>query len=622
MTLKTRIIIASLIAILFVSVTLITTSLMAQNEIESRLDSALINGKQAFWEETVDGHMDEMKSEMRSLTRDKAALNAIRNNDIAALTESVSSTFNRLSTSDLLSELAIVDKNARVLFSTPDDLAGKTSERILIKQAIDEGKVKTGIEQDEFKHIEMTLSFPLYRRGKLVGGAIMSHYLGSSLEEFKEHGGSDAFVFNADGGLVYATDRELVEQLDISLPTPGKHESLILEANDAYYGTIVVPILDPLGTPIAHLVSVKDQTESIQAQKTINLISIIASIASVIIMTLILSWYITRSFKPLHTAIEVMSSVAQGDLTSEINVTSNDETGQLLSAMNKMVEKLHGMITRITTSTSQITSASEEMAEITVKANEATQRQRGDTEQVATATTEMAQTVQEVAQSAAHAANAAQKANLEASDGKRVVTDTINAIDELASDVESTGQAIKCVNQESENIGTVVQVIREIAEQTNLLALNAAIEAARAGDQGRGFAVVADEVRTLASRTQQSTQEIQATIEKLQIEAAQAVEVMEQSRARAQSSVEQSSKAGASLETITTAIATISDMNTQIASAAEEQSAVAEEINKNVTNISNATEQVAESSDKTSETSQKMATLSHDLESLVTQFKI
>jgi len=622
MTLKTRIIIAGLIAILFVSITLIATSWMAQNEIESRLDSALINGKQAFWEETVDGHIERMESEMSSLTRDRTSLNAIRNNDTATLTESLTSTFNRLSASNLLSELTIVDTDARVLFSTLESLAGKISERILIKQAISEGKVKTGIEQNEFKHIEITLSFPLYRRGKLIGGAVMSHHLGGSLDEFKEHGGSDAFVFDTDGSLVYATDKELVEQFDISLPPPGTNESLILEANDAYYGTIIVPILDPVGTPIAHLISTKDQTESIQTQKTINLISIIASITSVIIMTLILSWYITRSFKPLHTAIEVISKVAQGDLTSEINVTTSDETGQLLSAMNKMVEKLHGMITQITASTSQITSASEEMAIITIKANEATQRQRSDTEQAATATTEMAQTVQEVARSAAHAADAAREANREASDGKLIVADTIEAIGALAADVESTGQAISSVSQESDNIGIVAQVIRDIAEQTNLLALNAAIEAARAGEQGRGFAVVADEVRTLASRTQQSTQEIQTTIEKLQTEASHAVQVMEQSRTRAQSSVAQSGKAGASLETITAAVATINDMNTQIAGAAEEQSTVAEEINKNVTSISSATEQVAESSDKTSDTSQKMASLSRDLQSLVTQFKI
>lgn len=621
MTLKARIVIAGLVAILLVSGALITTSQMAQSEIESRLDNALLSGKNAFWEETVDGHLEKMAAEMTSLTRDRNTVNAMKKNDLAALNESISSTFNRLSASDLISELIIVDTKGTVLFSTPENLAGKKSQRILIHHAIAEGKVKTGIERDEFEHVEMTVNFPLYRRGKLVGGAIFAQYLQGSLHEFREHDESDSFVVNSEGDKIYSTNDELYEQLNISLPAAGESLSTDIEVNGQYFGTLMVPIFDPEGTPIAHLVSTKDQTESIQAQKNINLISMIAPAVIIIIMVLALYWYIDRSFKPLQTAITVMKKVADGDLTAEIKVTSKDETGQLLAAVKSMVTRLHGVITNIGTSTTKLASSAEEMAAITVDATEGVEKQRNETEQAAAATTEMTQTVEEVAKSAAQAADAAQDANSEASTGKEVVNATVNAINELAADVESTANAIEAVNRESDNIGSVLEVIRDIADQTNLLALNAAIEAARAGEQGRGFAVVADEVRTLAGRTQNSTEEIKSMIDNLQAEAGRAVDVMKTSQARAQSSVEQANKANDSLETITGAVSTITDMNHQIASAAEEQQAVAEEISKMMANINSATEQVAQTASQTSTASGELAELSTELDSLVGQFK-
>ena len=620
MNLKTRIIIAGVVAILLVSIALIITSQMAQHEIKSRLDEALISGKQAFWEETLKGNADRMATEMQSLTRDRAALNAIRNNNVTALSDSMNGTYNRLSTGNILSELTIVDIHSTVLFSTLSQLTGRTIEQALISQAIAEGEVKIGIEQNENTDIELNLSFPLYRRGKLIGGAIFSQYLDNAIHQLNAYDASEAFVLSLDGSPLYQTNEGLLKQLNIPLLAPGQEASLALSSGDKHFESVIIPVRNPHGDPIAHFISVKDQTDSIQKQNTINLLSIAIPSFCVISMILMLYWYINRAFKPLYSTIDLMKKVAHGDLTNKVKVTTQDETGQLLSAMNEMIDKLRSMIERITSSTSQITDASLEMAGTTVDTNAAIQRQRHDAERALVATTEMSQTVQEVAKSAAQAADAALEATREASGGKQVVADTIKAINALAKDVENTGLAIESVNQESVNIGTVIQVIRDIAEQTNLLALNAAIEAARAGEQGRGFAVVADEVRTLASRTQQSTQEIQTTIEKLQSEASQAVRVMEQSRERAQSSVEQSAIAGSSLETITAAVTTISDMNNQIASAAEQQNAAAGNINNSMSNIKQATEQVSESSDKTSSTSEQMAKLSNDLQSSVAQF--
>jgi methyl-accepting chemotaxis protein len=250
------------------------------------------------------------------------------------------------------------------------------------------------------------------------------------------------------------------------------------------------------------------------------------------------------------------------------------------------------------------------------------ERQRSETDQVATAINQMTATVQEVASNATNAAASANSADNNAKVGKEVVAATSDAISRLADEVENATNVIKGVEQDSASIGSVLDVIKGIAEQTNLLALNAAIEAARAGEQGRGFAVVADEVRSLASRTQESTQEIEEMIAKLQTGSKNAVGVMEQSREQAQAGVEQAREAAEALESITGAVATINDLNTQIASAAEEQSAVSEEINRSVVSISQISEETATGAEQTTSSANDLSKLAGDLQGLVSQFRV
>lgn len=327
---------------------------------------------------------------------------------------------------------------------------------------------------------------------------------------------------------------------------------------------------------------------------------------------------------PLNIAVAAMRDIAEGegDLTRRIKAKGRDEVAELAKAFNQFIAKIHTTISQVAGSTAQLAAASEEMSMVTNETNNGINQQKMETEQVASALNEMTATVKEVAINAESAAETANQADAQASEGKNVVVQTIDSINILAAKVENAANVIQNVEKDSEEIGSVLEVIQGIAGQTNLLALNAAIEAARAGEQGRGFAVVADEVRCLASRTQESTEEIRQMIERLQTGSHNAVTAMDEGRNRAKESVDQAAKAGDALESITTSVADIHSMNNQIAVAAKQQGLVAEEVNQNVVNITQVADKTSEGTLQLSKSGIELAHLAQDLQGLVSQFKV
>ncbi len=323
---------------------------------------------------------------------------------------------------------------------------------------------------------------------------------------------------------------------------------------------------------------------------------------------------------PLCRVVAHARTIANNPVGQLLYTERMDEAGELMFAMKMLEAEASAVVGRIADASLQLSGTADNLVAAVEHSSVGIRQQQGETDQVATAITEMAASVQEVARNAQNTADAADKADAEARAGRQVVADTSSAIGRLAAEVEKASGVIQQLEAHSSEITSVLDVIRGIAEQTNLLALNAAIEAARAGEQGRGFAVVADEVRTLASRTQQSTQEIRAMIEKLQEGARSAVKVMGLSREQADNSVEQARHAADSLESITRSVRVITDMSAQIATAVEEQSAVGEEINRNIISIRHISDANAHTGAESEQAAQNVAHLALSLRNLAAQF--
>ena len=357
----------------------------------------------------------------------------------------------------------------------------------------------------------------------------------------------------------------------------------------------------------------RSETIRADAQSTASFGPIIMILASVVVALFSL-WLVNRRIiEPIRNLIEHIARLSQGKFADRVDASRSDELGRLAAAANVLRDFLADTFTRLQQSTSNLDSASGELNAIARLMADGAREQFSRTDQVATAMHEMSATAQEVSRHAAEAAQAADAADHSAQLGEAVMRGTIATITDMSNEIASTADVIRRLEGDSGRIGKVLEVIRGIADQTNLLALNAAIEAARAGDAGRGFAVVADEVRTLAQRTAESTAEIHQIIDTVQTGASNAVRAIESGQARSEQGVGQVTEAGQMLQRITEAVEAIRDMNRQIATAAEEQTAVAEDISRNITEITSIATINQQNVERTETASQNLHGLSAQL---------
>uniref|UniRef100_UPI0030D8A861 methyl-accepting chemotaxis protein n=1 Tax=Pseudomonas sp. EA_5y_Pfl2_R50 TaxID=3088691 RepID=UPI0030D8A861 len=370
--------------------------------------------------------------------------------------------------------------------------------------------------------------------------------------------------------------------------------------------------------------SVQLQAVLDDAQKTGVITALLVAVVAGVVGLLLIWLTASGVTRPINSVAEMLKNIAsgEGDLTQRLNYSKKDELGELVSWFNRFLDKLQPTIAQIKQSITEARGTADQSSEIARQTSEGMQVQFREIDQVATASNEMSATAHDVANSASNAANAAKGADQSAKDGMSIIERSTRDINQLADEVSKAVTEVEALAVNSEQIGSVLEVIRSIAEQTNLLALNAAIEAARAGESGRGFAVVADEVRNLAKRTQDSVEEIRVVIERIQTGTRGVVATMHSSQTQAHNNAGQIRQAVDALGKISDAVTVISDMNLQIASAAEQQSAVAEEVNRNVSAIRTVTETLTEQATESAAISSQLNALASQQMKLMDQFRV
>lgn len=403
-----------------------------------------------------------------------------------------------------------------------------------------------------------------------------------------------------------------------------------------------VVIADSLDTPwaqfYADISGAMDQTyqlnhavlafldKQLQVRLEENRTHMVLLVAALLVVFLLIVYLYSGFYVSIRTTLkklgQVMNQVAAGDMTVSFKAQSQDELGELGQVFNETVSKIHQLIERVGQTVVEVERQADRVQQVSGESNQAVAGQRGQIDLIATAMNEMSATAQEVAHSAAAAVGSAQSVNDETVSGRALVESQVGSIQRLAGEIDQSVGVINKLASDSASISQVLDVIKGIAEQTNLLALNAAIEAARAGEQGRGFAVVADEVRNLAKRTQQSTEEIESMIAKLQSGVGAAVKAMSASHKMADTTVNESGKVQQALENILGAVGMIVDQNQQIATAAEEQTAVAQDIDQNIVEISQAGERTAEGASQTEQASRELSGLVARLKQLIGAFRV
>lgn len=410
-------------------------------------------------------------------------------------------------------------------------------------------------------------------------------------------------------------------------------QSLINDDEEKQQVRAVIPIqIGSTSTPWAMMVSIPRATVLASLTKVDSSItgivnkSISYQVGIGILVTLaalLAIWVVSAGIvRPIRSTVELLTKVADGNLVQRLQMDRKDETGMLVEACNSLAEKMQLMIRDIQESGQQLSSSAEHSATISYQTRKGVDKQQDEISLISSAVSEMASTAQAVSDSAQQANDATVGVKSETHQNQEIIRLTACSINELAEEVQTASEVIQKLVQDSQNIYSILDVIRDITEQTNLLALNAAIEAARAGDAGRGFAVVADEVRSLAHRTQTSTDEVQGMIESIQVGTKQAVEVMERGQEKANASIDRAAQAGTSLEAIMEAVELLSDLNAQVASAAEQQSSVAEDINVNLIAINHVAEETVAGAEQSTVSSEQLTQLSQRLNQIVTQFVI
>lgn len=596
MNLKTRINLVSVSLILAVSASLIVVNKMSQKETEKLYSESEANGQTVLWNKIVASELDAMQANTKALSRDRDTIDALVSLDMEELEDSGSSSYNLLSSSNVLTSLTLLDKQGNAVFSGTEDLKALTASG-LAQEASSQGKVVRGIEKDIKGSLQAVVAFPLYKRGKPAGVAVYGKDLASALDNLKNVSSSEVALETVAGKTQFSTSEAVFAELDAELSALDKSsaEHLVASAGEQIFSVVHQPIVDDKGSVLAYLVTARDQTSSFSARNTIDNISYATTAIALIVSVLGLSWYLGRALEPVTRVIGVIREIAEGDLSNPIKeCTRSDETGQLATALSNMQKRLSSTVQEVLSGSDKIAGVAREISLGNTDLAQRTEEQSISLENTVVSMEEITTAIQQNADNAGDARDLSDEALDRARTGVNSIQKTISAVEDI--------------KQSSSEISEIISLIDEIAFQTNLLALNAAVEAARAGDQGRGFAVVASEVRALAQRSAGAARDItgliQTSIERVGI---------------GTSMVENS---GETLQEIMQSVEQVSELISGIADTSQQQAIGIQELNSAMAAIDGATQKNTAMVEETAVASQLMVEQADVLKQLMGFFKL
>lgn len=622
MTLKTKILVLTLITVLLVVVAMVLTSRLTQGQIEQRFENATVTGESMLWDMILNSQMDLMQTTITTLVRNRYVRRALAEEDFDNISERLEGTYESLAGSGVLTGIIVTDTGGRSVAVMPDGEAVEHADIPLATMAIESKQIQRGLITGPDGRLSVAVAFPLIEAGEGVGAGIYVHDLEKAISIMGKSNNSEVAIIDPNGSMAYQTNAEVLNNLGLTPLESGDYSIRSIKSDQFVLSAVTQPIKNAAGETLAYLVNVKDYTESYNRQTRFTWISFLIDACIVVVMLGFTLWYIRHSFSKLQSVISIVKDIATGDLTpKDVRGGNEDETGQLMKAMSSMLENLNLMVVDLGGTSNKMTTSANTLTSVVKRTESSIEQQLSQTGMVAAAIHQLSASSQEMAKNATDAASAAERASEETRQGTEESRQLLKVIQQQRQEVQAATESQARVQQQTEEISKIMIVITGIAEQTNLLALNAAIEAARAGEQGRGFAVVADEVRTLAARTQKATVDISDMITRLQRESASAGETMNNANEQALKTEEFVDHTSTRLHVIEETVNTIHDMVMQIASATEQQTAVTEEINTNVTSINQLAEEVSRGSHETNEAVESINQISVELDDMIHTFR-
>jgi len=620
MSIKVRITLLSVLTTLVVVGILLALGVISNNKMEERVADAVVVGNQLIWDQLVENERIQIATHIESFNNEFDLRGALKRKDIAEIKNYADRFVNLTQNANSYHLLQIFDPENALLYSSEQgiEMQGMTS---VLESVLAEMKTVNATLATTEGEVFNVVAFPSKTRRSTLGVGVYAKRPDGILRSFTGQSGFGASIFDIHAQQLYTEGFPEIADIVDYLPQIGERQVQNVSVAEQRFVLSAQPIMTAAGEPGAHLLVARDDTVRLSELAAFSRNAYLLAAVVVLSGIAVLFVALRRYLAPLQDAANSAALIAEGDLTAEVPVTGVAEIRVVEQAMADMARRLKSVLVRISETSTRIGDAAGSMTETATDTHGELRGQGENVDRVSMSLVQMASAIEQIAQVTEEAAASSSSVQEKADEGEKELQDAADAGMRMIEDIDAVGQAITGLTQHVEAVTGIVNVINAIAEQTNLLALNAAIEAARAGEQGRGFAVVADEVRSLASRTQDSTQEIESIIQHLQEGSGEAVSSIKVTREGVHNNAEHVKKVLDQFEEIRQRIDVMVDAGHETASAVEEQSAMAREVSENMDAIQQSFGRTSTRADNLLETSESLNQLSKGLEKVTSRFR-